>query len=431
MDTDTVRDTGTATLMVTDNGRIVRLSNPSFRRAVIVALTLAIAIATARAAAVSVLSAVSPQAALQLDRASAAALVTNSEQALMRSEGAFDRKAVAAAARQALNSEPLSATALRQLGLAVDVTGDRSRAVQLMLLANRVSRRDLGAQVWLIEDRVRANDVAGALTYYDVALSTNDKAVNLFYPVLSSALDDPEIRTAFRPYLSANRPWVPGFLNYAIAMSENPQSIAALFHAQGRLPDDPRYRALETELLIHLLAKQRYREARRYALSLSAIDAGVLDDAGLSSATSDPRLAGLGWQFIANADVTARISDNILQVSVEPNVRPVAATRTFVLPPGTYTFKQTATRLPDLSPAQARWQIWCLPLMPGGNPLWEKSVVVGATLELQATIDIPSRCVGQQLTLLVAGSDSQTLSGAQFRSVGLRPAAGQGQGKSR
>ena len=76
---------------------------------------------------------------------------------------------VEAMAKQSLRGGALNPVAIRLLGYVADMRGDEKKARELMLLSQKVSRRDFGTQLWLIEDAVARGDKKQALYHYDIA----------------------------------------------------------------------------------------------------------------------------------------------------------------------------------------------------------------------------------------------------------------------
>jgi hypothetical protein len=91
---------------------------------------------------------------------------------------------VEAMAKQSLREGALNPVAIRLLGYVADVRGDREKARELMLLSQKVSRRDFGTQLWLIEDAVARDDKKQALFHYDIALRTTPSSFPILLPTL-------------------------------------------------------------------------------------------------------------------------------------------------------------------------------------------------------------------------------------------------------
>ncbi len=397
------------------------------RRLLLAALALGLALLAGLRAAGASLRDDDPERALRLNASDAVALVLRMDRRLVQLGGVgHDPAALTAAARRALRSEPLSPGALRQIGLAADAASDHNRARALMLISNRVSRRDLGAHGWMIADRVAVGDIAGALDHYDLALSTDDRAAALLFPVLSAALVDPQIRSAFSPLIGKARPWMAGFLGHAIASNARPQDLAEMVMARGGLPGEPGYGALETQLLTQLVAREQYAAAYRYGLSLRGGRAGALSEVGFTEQAMNPALAPLTWQLTDQPEVRARRDDaSRLAVLAASNARGVAAGRVLFLRPGAYHFTQAVAPLPQTEPAPLTWELRCLP--PGPSDLIWRQVVPASqsATRYRSAITIPGQCQAQQLSLIITGRDLQSESGVRLGPVTLEPAAGQ------
>src|SRR3546814_3599342 len=66
-----------------------------------------------------------------------------------------------------------------------------------------------------IELAVAQGDISGALRHYDIALRTKKNAPELLFPVLTSALPDPAIRTELVKTLGGQPKWAAGFIHHA------------------------------------------------------------------------------------------------------------------------------------------------------------------------------------------------------------------------
>jgi hypothetical protein len=396
-------------------------------RLLLVALVLGLALLAGLRAAGAALREDDPEQALRLNANDALALVFSMDRRLVQLGGvAHDPAALTATARRALKSEPLSPSALRQIGLAADAANDHNRARDLMQISNRVSRRDLGAHAWMIADRAAAGDIAGVLDHYDLALSTDDRAAALLLPALSAALVDPQIRSALLPFIGKARPWMAGFLGYAIANNARPQDLADLVMARGGLPGEPGYGARETQLLKQLVAKAQYAAAYRYGHSLRGGRASALSEAGFTEQTMDPALVPLTWQLTDQPEVRARRDDaSRLAVLAASNARGVAASRVLFLRPGAYQFTQAIAPLPQTEPAPLTWELHCLPSGPS-DLIWRQVVPASqSATRYRSAIIIPAQCQAQKLSLIITGRDLQSESGVRLGPVTLEPAVTQ------
>lgn len=396
------------------------------RRVLFAGLVLATAAGAMAQSAAAIIAKDDPEAALQLNSRDAVAIVFNMDR-LLQGQGAGGDVApeeLAKSGRAALLSAPLSAGGLRLIGLSAGMAGDRQKATRLMALSTAVSRRDLSTQVWLIEDRVTAGDVPGVLDHYDVALSTNEYAAGLLFPVLSAALGNDQIRTAFSPLIGQRRPWMVPFLTFAIANGETPQYLAEMILARGGLPRDADYRPVETLLLGRLGATRQYSTARQFALSLPGVTPATLTEAGFTDRAMDTALAPLTWQFATQSDVrAARDGSSQIVVQARTDTRGLAAFRTLFLTPGEYSFVQTVAPVAEQDVASIRWELRCL--TDKADIVWSQDVAAPrAESQARYPVHIPVGCGVQQLTLTVSGGGSQADSSLRVGPIHLEPSAG-------
>ncbi|WP_326524818.1 hypothetical protein [Sphingomonas sp.] len=387
---------------------------PAIRKAVLWALLVGLAIMAARHAAVGYLANTAPAVALRLDGGDPVVLLTDMEQQLLMSRGAdLSPAELRDRGRQILGGAPLSVGGLRLMGIAAAAQGNARDALKLMHLATRVSRRDLGTNAWMIEERVSAGDVAGALDRYDLALSTDQRAPAVLFPVLTAALGEPQIATAFMPWIGRERPWMPSFLEYAIANGEAPAALADLILKRGGLPRAAAYRPLDTLLLRRLEVARQYSTAYRYALSLPGVRPSVMTDPGFTRDTLDSRLAPLTWQLSNPSDTRAQQDDDgRVAVFAQPNANGVAAIRFLFLKPGTYRFHYTVEPVPNLDPVSLSWEMRCAPRHE--DLAWRQEVPASdEARKLTSSIAIPARCPVQQMSLVATGRDSQSEGGVR------------------
>src|SRR3546814_6235165 len=78
-----------------------------------------------------------------------------------------------------------------------------------------------------IELAVAQGDISGALRHYDIALRTKKNAPELLFPVLTSALPDPAIRTELVKTLGGQPKWAAGFIHHAARSEVDPEASAA------------------------------------------------------------------------------------------------------------------------------------------------------------------------------------------------------------
>lgn len=371
----------------------------------------------ARDAAVFVMAQHYPTLAAKLAPANATAIVKVFDRALTSGEVHQNFMGWLAASKQALRADPLNAKGLRLLAYATETTpGGQERAATIMRLSERASRRDLLAQLWLIEDAVRRDDITGALKHYDRALSVHPAAGGELIPVLVSASTEPEIQNALVPYLRANRPWAVPFLSVAIARAPDPVVIAKLFERYGGARVVPSHAELETRLLQRLVQSGHMREARSFASAAGASS----DSFTFSRATTDPRFRPLSWTLYDGSDGEVSLGDRgALSISVRPETKIVAASRTIPARPGAQVLTQRVFYPDAAATPLVTWKAYCR-RVDGPERFWTRDIPLTATPTLiKAPITIPQGCAGVQIDLEATGSDGSTESRVTIDQVDL------------
>jgi hypothetical protein len=376
-------------------------------RLAIIPLVLVAAIFATFDAGAHIWREINPDWALRFHPHDSAALAAQSDQKMIENAGkGTDAKRFGRLARIALRSDPLNARALRQLGLANQEAGQAGISVQLMSLAQRVSRRDFGTQAWWIEHFVARDDIAGALDHYDIALSCNPEGRKLLFPVLIQALDDPEIRKSFSKFVKLRRPWFRDFLEQAVETSRHPENLAEMIMRSGGLPHENDYRVLETRLLWQLAAYSQNLVAREFYLALPDGDSAMLNDMSITSSTANQRFGPLTWAFSDETDVSAMLDDNgHLWIRAASGKSAVAIQRTIYLPAGAHIFTQTLALPAGQMGAKTRWELLCQ--RPGGSDrIWQQEFTADSGPKTYSVpITVPVGCAAQTLKLIASGNE--------------------------
>lgn len=315
-------------------------------------------------------------------------------------------EAIAAISRRALRSDPLTATALRQIAVAASMAGRPRAADRLLRLSHDITRRELGTSWLLIEAALERGDAVAVIRHFDEALTTSLVAGKLMYPALSAALFDPGLRAALVPYVRAARDWVPGLMHHALTDREAGKYVGALVIAAGGLPRSPIYVGLDSGILRAVAATGDFQLAGTY---LRQIRAGRLAvDPGFTEATTDARFGPFAWSFVDRQDLSGQRDDGgRLHVRVSTPRPGKVAVRTLMLPAGRYRFSQKVEAPREDGAAAAKWEMTCLP----GTTIrrvWSLELPVRRTSSHYAgQFEVPADCAGQQLSLVVAGSGEQ------------------------
>lgn len=332
---------------------------------------------------------------------------------------------VEAMAKQSLRGGALNPVAIRLLGYVADVRGDRKRARELMLLSQKVSRRDFGTQLWLIEDAVARNDKKQALYHYDIAMRTTPSSFPVLFPTLTGALDDPEVRAGLTPFVKAAPDWLLSFLPYAIGSMEDPSYLVDVLLQAGPLPDRKEYRDQSNYLLSTLAAKGEFSAFERYYTSLPSARLKALQTAALTKDTVNLRYPAVGWQISENPAIGGAFSEPdkagnyTLSAFAGSGERGELIRKYLFLKPGNYRFTAQYEAQETASDSDIRWELSCL---SGKGPVskWFTNAAVksGRSGDSQK-FSLNADCPHQLLQLQIAGGSGQL--GAEFvlRSVAI------------
>lgn len=314
--------------------------------------------------------------------------------------------AIAEVARRALRSDPLTATALRQVAVAESLAGRPRAADRLLRLSHDITRRELGTSWLLIEAALERGDAVAVMRHFDEALMTSLAAGQLMYPALSAALFDPGLRAALVPYVRAGRGWVPGLIHHALTDAKAGKYVGALVLEAGGLPRSPVYAEIDSGILRAVAATGDFQVASALLRQLGA--GAIAIDPGFSEAATDARFGPFAWSFVDRQDLSGRRDDGgRLHVRVSTPRPGKVAVRTLMLPAGRYRFSQKVEAPREDGAAAAKWEMTCLP-GPTIRPLWSLELPVRRTSSHYAgQFEVPAGCAGQQLSLVVAGRGEQ------------------------
>lgn len=324
-------------------------------------------------------------------------------------------------ALNALKEQAINAKALRTLGYMADARGDSAQAERFVRMAARLSRRELGAQLWLIEASARKGDVVQTLVHYDIALRTKPDAQMILFPRLLLAIEDPEIRTALKPYMRAKEGWAASFIYFANSNSKNFPALVDLILETGglRATKSPE----ELDLLSRLIAQKFFSEARRLYLQMPAANPARLTNASFDISDLEARYGPIGWQLVDDPDAGGSFisapggSQTSLAIFANSEtIRPVAA-KLLYLKPGSYFFSARLANLDRGDGGFLRWQLRCPAI--DGAPAW---TIDSINASLRAELIVPANCPVQFLDLIASGGKGQTGLEATIASVSVVPA---------
>lgn len=349
---------------------------------------------------------------------------------LIASDGeSVDIAKIGQLARASLLSQPVNPRALRLSGIVAEAQSERERASRLMNLANAASRRDVGTQIALINEAARTGNAAVALEHYDIAMRANDRVHQLLFPVLTTALEQPEVARRFVAYVRADARWVAPFLNHAFANSQRPEVFADIMMRAGGFPKTPPHNGQEQALLTQLVVRKQYAKAQQAFTTWHPDRTSLFRSLAFVPENTAAVSGPFGWQGSDASSHGASFvrSDDpgkaALEVFVTAGVRSIVANKLLFLPPGRYLF-QIAYGNSQMAPGSAViWQMQCQARDAALVTVWESAAAVPAANGTSplTTIVIPSGCDATYLNLVMAGGTSQTGSELTVNSVMLKP----------
>ena len=334
---------------------------------------------------------------------------------------------VEAMAKQSLRGGALNPVAIRLLGYVADVRGDTDKARELMLLSQKVSRRDFGTQLWLIEDAVARGDKKQALFHYDIALRTTPSSFPILFPTLTGAISDPEVRVALAPIVRQAPVWLPAYLSEALNTVENPANLADVLVKAGGLPDNDTYWGISNALLGQLASKNKFPAFRQYYLSLKGSNRAAFQSASLTKNTVNVRYSSVGWQVVESPGIGGSFSQPdsngrfALSAFAGSGERGEVMRKLLFLDPGNYRFQTQYSAQDGVSDAEIRWDLQCITATGNVTKWFVTTPVREGNFAQMQDFSIGNDCRNQMLILQAAGGSSQL--GAEFtlRSVNITP----------
>lgn len=307
---------------------------------------------------------------------------------------------IAANAKAALRMDPLNPAALYDLGMVAEAHRSGS-GLNFFQLAERLSRREVPNEIVLERIAARQDDIAGAVARIDHIVSVVPSLAGTIFPPMVPALAQDRIRSTFIAY--AARPWFPVLLGAAIERSGNPDAIAAMIRAAAPYQTQAARDDLTSRLFSHVIAGGNINAARRLLAGLPAPSRSAAADIGFTAATSDSRLAPFSWMLNNDDVIGARLARaRALAVSVAAEQTGTVATRTTLIPPGTYQLTQTVVYA-GLSPrAGLAWDVTCAGM--SASPIWHRPLPIHeGKVTYRSTIVIPPACAAQLWRLQATG----------------------------
>ncbi|MEP5937616.1 MAG: hypothetical protein ABJ239_04770 [Erythrobacter sp.] len=132
---------------------------------------------------------------------------------------------VADQALLAVKSDPLAPKAYALIALA---QGEAGAGGDLLEAASQLNRRDLNLQSQLLQKHLAAEDYERSINTLDQILRVHPEYASEFFPVLTSALNEPNTVPLFADILDGSSPWHRKFLNFSVRRGGSLTSLAEL-----------------------------------------------------------------------------------------------------------------------------------------------------------------------------------------------------------
>lgn len=325
-------------------------------------------------------------------------------------------------ARTALRQDPTSVDALAVLGLQAQLRNDTEAARQVFSYSHSLSRRELRSQIWAIEEAVTRGDITGALEQYDIALRTSRSARGLLFPVLTSALAEPLVRSALLELLATEPAWGEAFVDFAARRSLDPQ-VAIQFFREGEGVDLPFDEADQMGLVDALVALSRPEEAWAYYASVRP-DADQRSSRDATFERVDAPASVFDWVALDNSGAVGSLQrgagGGFLDFWAPATVGGTVLRQMQALLPGEYRLEGHSIGLEQIGGAQPYWVLTC----PGGREIDRVSVANSAENNglFSGTFTVPSGCPVQTLSFVIRPSDGVGGVSGQIDRVQLTPA---------
>lgn len=324
-------------------------------------------------------------------------------------------------ARLALRQDPTAVAAVATLGINAQLRGDIPSARRIFAYSQRLSRRDLRTQLWAIEDAVARGDVPTVIRDYDIALRTSWVASNLLFPVLASAIKEPEIRKQLVATM-ANRPiWNDAFLGYVASNGPDARAAASFFQALHRRGIAPPSSTIPS-LVGRLLGENSLEDAwRLYATMVPGADRRISRDPNF---TANPALpTPFDWQPIDDGSVSTSIQrgerKGVFDFAVPSNLGGPLLQQTQLLPPGEYVVEGHSMGINQANAALPYWTLICTTGRELGRVVVLNSRV--AKGRFTGRFVVPAGCPIQQLQFVARASNDPSGVTGQIDEVRLRP----------
>jgi hypothetical protein len=311
----------------------------------------------------------------------------------------------------ALARAPISAAALRSLGLAEQGLGHWQNASALMSQSAGLGWRDAPTQLWLAQAFLQQKDYPRAAERVDAALRTNPRSTDLF-KLLDQLIVDPRFAQAIMERLKLNPNWRPNYLAYTDNVPQAAlQARATIISGLSRSEAPPTRNEIRP-LVFALIGAGQAAQARALWLSTLHLQASAVYDQSFEHSGTSGTMPFEWTQLpVLGASLSIEPAPHgpgmMMRAQTDGSASGVLLRQWTVLPPGPHMLRYSGS-----IPANARnafgWSVRCV---PSGKIVFSS---VGSASPPLYRFDIPVDCSTQLVELHVASSAAAANSEAHF-----------------
>ena len=210
--------------------------------------------------------------------------------------------------REALRLEPLLPRAYVIFAIAEQ---DPKRQARIVMLASRISKRDLPLRALVLENRAKAKDVAGAIEALDQILRAHPEQQAVFFPELAKALRSEIAPTAFSEIFATPVQWRDAFLDFAVRDERALENLAAI-RQRVKIQNIQ----FDAKLIFELAEKENIEEAERIYRFVNRERFGGVEQ---QSNTWRGGYPPFDWSLTDRSGVRVRVGDrdNVLEIDIQ------------------------------------------------------------------------------------------------------------------
>lgn len=316
---------------------------------------------------------------------------------------------IKAYAKRALAADPFNARAIRILGQAAILNGDKVEASRLMTAALQRDVHEYRAAAWLLQDSYERSDKPGMAKYAQTLLMTNSITRPYVVQVLAKLAEDPAGRKELVGLLADDPRWRGMVLGMLPARTPDARSVFLVLQDLKDTPNPPTSQDVSTYLTF-LMTNKLYDFA--YYVWLQFLPPEQLESLGLlNNGTFETPLAGgpFDWTLAQGSGSTVKIENtqnpdgHALYVEFGlGRVNFGGVKQTLMLGPGAY--KLSGAYKGEMRAVRGlEWRIACLAkpaAVLSATEMFTRAAPGWTPFELTFTVPAEG-CVGQSLSLVL------------------------------